>query len=100
MPGAIRAHDRRPQALEHQAERKINRSASGVHKVLVRHNLGIRTLRTATLATLPAADTGAGGSRAMEPFGVSLVRLPTWGTRDLDAQGKRWRTRDGLLAPC
>ena len=86
MPNGIPAHEEevilaealaRPtlgarRLLEHLQERKITRSASGVHKVLRRHNLGTRRLRVAALAALTAADTGLVAPRALGPYGFCL----------------------------
>jgi transposase InsO family protein len=58
--------------LEHLDERGVARSASGVPKVLRRHNLGTRRLRVAALAALTAADTGLVAPRALEPYGFCL----------------------------
>jgi transposase InsO family protein len=54
--------------LEHLAERDINRSKSGVQKVLTRHGLGTRATRITALAALTAATTGV-ITREVEPYG-------------------------------
>lgn len=46
------------QLLDHLAARGVHRSASGVQKVLRRHNLGRRKQRLAALASITAAETG------------------------------------------
>ena len=58
--------------LEHLEERGVDRSASGVQKVLRRHHLGSRKERVAALAALTAADTGLVAPRALEPYGFCL----------------------------
>ncbi len=58
--------------LEHLAERGIRRSASGVQKVLRRHNLGTRRQRVAAMAALTAADTGLVAREALVPYGFCL----------------------------
>lgn len=63
--------------LEHLEERGIRRSASGVQKVLRRHNVGTRRQRVAALAALTAADTGLVAPRATEPFGFCLWASPS-----------------------
>ena len=68
--------------LEHLEERDIHRSASGVQKVLRRHNLGTRRQRVAALAALTAMDTGLVAPRALEPFGFCL-----WASRPGDLVG-------------
>ena len=71
--------------LEHLEDRRIHRSASGVQKVLRRHNLGTRKERVAALAALAAltaADTGLVAPRATEPFGFCL-----WAHRPGDLVG-------------
>ncbi len=68
--------------LEHLQERDIHRSASGVQKVLRRHNLGTRRKRVAALAALTAMDTGLVAPRALEPFGFCL-----WAHRPGDLVG-------------
>ncbi|MTD14483.1 DDE-type integrase/transposase/recombinase [Nakamurella sp. YIM 132087] len=58
------------QLLRHLAKHDVHRSASGVQKVLVRHQLGRRAQRLAALASLTAADTGQLTDAAMAgPFG-------------------------------
>lgn len=44
--------------LEYLAEREVERSKSGVQKVLARHGLGTRAQRVSALASLTAATTG------------------------------------------
>jgi transposase InsO family protein len=52
----------------------VHRSASGIQKVLRRHNLGTRRQRIAALASLTAADTGQLTDAALEgPFGFCLA---------------------------
>lgn len=59
--------------LRHLHARGVHRSASGVAKVLHRHNLGTARLRVAALASLTAADSGQVTDAAMEgPFGFCL----------------------------
>ena len=56
--------------LRHLKERGVDRSASGVAKVLRRHNLGTAKLRVIALASLTATETGQLTEAAMEgPFG-------------------------------
>ncbi|MGH3432613.1 MAG: DDE-type integrase/transposase/recombinase [Thermocrispum sp.] len=54
--------------LEHLTERGIDRSKSGVHKVLTRHGLGTRAARVKVLAAVTAATSGV-ISREVEPRG-------------------------------
>lgn len=59
--------------LRHLRARGVDRSASGVAKVLRRHNLGTAKLRVAALASLSAAETGQITDQALEgPFGFCL----------------------------
>jgi transposase InsO family protein len=56
--------------LRHLRERGVDRSASGVAKVLSRHNLGTAKQRVIALASLTATETGQLTEAAMEgPFG-------------------------------
>ena len=56
--------------LRHLKKRGVDRSASGVAKVLKRHNLGTAKLRVVALASLTATETGQLTEAAMEgPFG-------------------------------
>jgi transposase InsO family protein len=56
--------------LEHLADRGVVLSASGVQKLLRRHNLGRRARRVAALANICAAETGLLAPGAKEgPFG-------------------------------
>lgn len=54
--------------LEHLSERGIDRSKSGVHKVLARHGLATRAARVKTLASITAATSGT-ITRQAEPRG-------------------------------
>lgn len=57
------------QLVDHLAAAGVHRSASGIQKVLRRHNLGNRRQRIAALASLTAADSGQLTDAAMEgPF--------------------------------
>jgi len=64
------------QLLDHLAARGVHRSASGVQKVLCRHNLGRRKQRLAALASIHGAeselvtDAEKGG-----PFGFCLAAV-------------------------
>ena len=59
--------------LRHLKARGVDRSASGVAKVLRRHNLGTSKQRVAALASLTAAETGVVTEQAMEgPFGFCM----------------------------
>jgi len=59
--------------LRHLKARGVDRSASGVAKVLRRHNLGTARQRVAALASLTAADSGQVTDAALEgPFGFCL----------------------------
>jgi transposase InsO family protein len=56
--------------LRHLKKRGVDRSASGVAKVLKRHNLGTAKQRIVALASLTATETGQLTEAAMEgPFG-------------------------------
>ena len=56
--------------LRHLKKRGVDRSASGVAKVLKRHNLGTAKLRVIALASLTATETGQLTEAALEgPFG-------------------------------
>jgi hypothetical protein len=46
------------QLSDHLAARGVHRSASGVQKVLRRHNLATRRQRVAALASITAAESG------------------------------------------
>lgn len=62
------------QLVDHLAAAGVHRSASGIQKVLRRHNLGTRRQRIAALASLTAADTGQLTDAALEgPFGFCLA---------------------------
>ena len=86
--------------LRHLAARGVDRSASGVAKVLRRHNLGTSRRRVAALASLTAADTGQLTDAAMEgPFGFCLfastpgevVALDTFYVDRLKGVGAVWQ---------
>lgn len=56
--------------LRHLKKRRVDRSASGVAKVLRRHNLGTAKQRVIALASLTATETGQLTEAALEgPFG-------------------------------
>jgi transposase InsO family protein len=56
--------------LEHLAERQVTLSASGVQKILTRHNLAHRAERIAALAQITAISTGVVTEAAKDgPFG-------------------------------
>ncbi|MDX6204307.1 MAG: hypothetical protein QOF39_364 [Frankiales bacterium] len=62
------------QLVDLLAARGVSRSASGVQKVLRRHQLGTRRQRVAALASLTAAGTGQLTDAALEgPFGFCLA---------------------------
>lgn len=62
------------QLVDHLATAGVHRSASGIQKVLRRHNLGTRRQRIAALASLTAAESGQLTDAAMEgPFGFCLA---------------------------
>ena len=86
--------------LRHLHARGVHRSASGVAKVLHRHNLGTARLRVAALASLTAADSGQVTDAAMEgPFGFCLfasrpgqvVSLDTFYVGRLKGVGAVWQ---------
>jgi len=86
--------------LRHLKTRGVDRSASGVAKVLRRHNLGTAKLRIAALASLTAADTGQVTDAAMEgPFGFCMyasqagqvVSLDTFYVGRLKGVGAVWQ---------
>lgn len=86
--------------LRHLKGRGVDRSASGVAKVLRRHHLGTAKLRIAALASLTAADTGQVTDAAMEgPFGFCLfasapgqvVSLDTFYVGRLKGVGAVWQ---------
>jgi transposase InsO family protein len=62
------------QLVDHVATAGVHRSASGIQKVLRRHNLGTRRQRIAALASLTAAESGQLTDAALEgPFGFCLA---------------------------
>jgi transposase InsO family protein len=86
--------------LRHLKARGVDRSASGVAKVLRGHHLGTARLRIAALASLTAADTGQVTSAAMEgPFGFCMyastpgqvVSLDTFYVGRLKGVGAVWQ---------
>lgn len=86
--------------LRHLKPRGVDRSASGVAKVLRRHHLGAARERIATLASLTAADTGQVTTAAMEgPFGFCMyastpgqvVSLDTFYVGRLKGVGAVWQ---------
>lgn len=86
--------------LRHLKARGVDRSASGVAKVLGRHNLGTARARVAALASLTAAETGQVTDAAMEgPFGFCLfasapgqvVALDTFYVGRLKGVGAVWQ---------
>ncbi|MEO6572038.1 MAG: DDE-type integrase/transposase/recombinase, partial [Ilumatobacteraceae bacterium] len=86
--------------LRHLKARGVDRSASGVAKVLRRHDLGTARQRIAALASLTAADTGQVTSAAMEgPFGFCMyastagqvVSLDTFYVGRLKGVGAVWQ---------
>ena len=86
--------------LRHLQARGVDRSASGVAKVLRRHNLGTARLRVAALASLTAADTGQITDAAKEgPFGFCMfastpgqvVSLDTFYVGRLKGVGAVWQ---------
>ena len=86
--------------LRHLEARGVKRSASGVAKVLRRHNLGTAKLRVAALASLTAADTGQVTDAAKEgPFGFCMyaskpgqvVSLDTFYVGRLKGVGAVWQ---------
>lgn len=86
--------------LRHLRARGVDRSASGVAKVLRRHNLGTARQRVAALASLTAAETGQVTEQALEgPFGFCLyasmpgqvVALDTFYVGRLKGVGAVWQ---------
>lgn len=86
--------------LRHLQARGVHRSASGVAKVLRRHNLGTARQRVAALASLTAADSGQVTDAALEgPFGFCLyasqpgqvVSLDTFYVGRLKGVGAVWQ---------
>lgn len=86
--------------LRHLRARGVDRSASGVAKVLRRHHLGTAKLRVAALASLTAADTGLVTHQAMDgPFGFcqyasrpgQVVALDTFYVGRLKGIGAVWQ---------
>jgi transposase InsO family protein len=86
--------------LRHLQARQVDRSASGVAKVLRRHNLGTARQRIAALASLTAAETGQLTEHALEgPFGFCLyaaapgevVALDTFYVGRLKGVGAVWQ---------
>lgn len=86
--------------LRHLAVRGIHRSASGVAKVLRRHQLGTARQRVAALASLTAAETGLVTDAALQgPFGFCLfasapgqvVSLDTFYVGRLKGVGALWQ---------
>lgn len=86
--------------LRHLKARGVDRSASGVAKVLRRHHLGTAKQRIIALASLTATDTGQVTERALEgPFGFCLyasrpgevVALDTFYVGRLKGVGAVWQ---------
>lgn len=86
--------------LRHLRARGVDRSASGVAKVLHRHHLGTAKQRVAALASLTAADSGQVTDAALEgPFGFCLyasapgqvVALDTFYVGRLKGVGAVWQ---------
>lgn len=86
--------------LRHLKDRGVDRSASGVAKVLRRHQLGTARLRVAALASITATDTGQVTDAAMEgPFGFCMyatrpgqvVSLDTFYVGRLKGIGTVWQ---------
>ena len=86
--------------LRHLKARGVDRSASGVAKVLGRHQLGTARKRVAALASLTAADTGQVTDAALEgPFGFCMyastagqvVSLDTFYVGRLKGIGAVWQ---------
>jgi len=72
--------------LRHLKVRGVDRSASGVAKVLNRHNLGTARQRVAALASLTASQTGQVTDAAIEgPFGFCLFASHPGQVVSLDA---------------
>lgn len=86
--------------LRHLRVRGVDRSASGVAKVLARHRLGLAKQRVAALASLTAAETGLITEQALEgPYGFCLyaaapgqvVALDTFYVGRLKGIGAVWQ---------
>ena len=86
--------------VEHLADRGVRLSASGVQKILRRHQLGRRAQRVAALAQLTAATTGILTTPAKDgPFGFchfaarpgDLVALDTFYVGKLKGIGPVWQ---------
>jgi transposase InsO family protein len=86
--------------LRHLRTRGVDRSASGVAKVLRRHHLGTAKLRVIALASLTATETGQLTEAAMEgPFGFcqyasypgQLVALDAFYVGRLKGVGAVWQ---------
>jgi transposase InsO family protein len=86
--------------LRHLRDRGVDRSASGVAKVLRRHQLGTARQRVAALASLTAAETGQVTDAGLEgPFGFCLfastpgqvVALDTFYVGRLKGVGAVWQ---------
>jgi transposase len=86
--------------LRHLKARGVDRSASGVAKVLRRHHLGTARERIAALASLTAAETGQITEQALEgPFGFCMyastpgqvVSLDTFYVGRLKGVGAVWQ---------
>ena len=86
--------------LRHLKTRGVDRSASGVAKVLRRHHLGTARARVAALASLTAAETGQITDQALEgPFGFCMyasapgevVSLDTFYVGRLKGVGAVWQ---------
>jgi transposase InsO family protein len=86
--------------LRHLKPRGVDRSASGVAKVLRRHHLGTARERIAALASLTAAESGQVTDEALEgPFGFCLfastpgqvVALDTFYVGRLKGVGAVWQ---------
>jgi transposase InsO family protein len=86
--------------LRHLKARGVDRSASGVAKVLGRHHLGTARERVAALASITAADAGQVTTAAMEgPFGFCMyasspgqvVSLDTFYVGRLKGIGAVWQ---------
>lgn len=72
--------------LRHLKARGVDRSSSGVAKVLHRHNLGLAGQRVAALASLTASESGQLTDAAMEgPFGFCLFASAPGQVVSLDA---------------
>jgi transposase InsO family protein len=86
--------------LRHLKKRGVHRSASGVAKVLRRHNLGTAKQRVVALASLTATETGQLTEAALEgPFGFcqyashpgQVVALDTFYVGRLKGVGAVWQ---------